>query len=127
MQRIPLCGQASEGVHRQSRLVNVRAPTSAIPRILAAAWVHQIIEWVRSWVENDNPVVAAAFDFEWMNAKRIAQLKQGQKGHRPVQNNSYGRLRLGVAREALVNDRSVLSEIGLFCFSRGQQRDRGRR
>ena len=86
IQRIPLSGQASEGVHRQSRLVNVRAPTSAIPRILASAWVHQIIEWVRSWVENDNPAVASAFDFEWMNAKRIAQLKQGQKGHRPVQN-----------------------------------------
>ena len=29
---------------------------------------------------------AAAFDFEWTNAKRIAQLRQRQNGHRPVVN-----------------------------------------
>ena len=44
------------------------------------------VEWVRSWVENKNPDAAEAFDFEWMNAKRIAQHSQGQKGHRPVVN-----------------------------------------
>ena len=86
LQRLPLSGQASEGVHRQSRLVKVRAPASAIPWILASARVHQNIEWVRSWVVKVNPDAAAAFDFEWMNAKRVAQRKQGQKGHRPVQN-----------------------------------------
>ena len=36
-QRIPLSSQASESVHRQSGLVKVRAPTSAIPWILASA------------------------------------------------------------------------------------------
>ena len=86
MQRIPLSTQACEVVHRQTRLVKLRAPASAIPWILASARVHQNIEWVRSWVENENPDLAAALDFEWMNAKRIWQLRQGQKGHRPVQN-----------------------------------------
>ena len=86
VQRIPLSRQASEGVHRQSRLVNVSAPTSATPWIPVSARMHQNIEWARSWVENENPDAAAAFDFEWMNAKRIAQLRQGQRGHRPVQN-----------------------------------------
>ena len=42
MQRIPLSSHASEGVHRHSRLVKVRAPASAIPWILASARVHQI-------------------------------------------------------------------------------------
>ena len=88
MQRIPLPSQASEGVHRQSRLVEVRAPASAIPWIQGSARVHHNIEWVRSLVENENPDSPAAFDVEWMNAKRIAQLRQGQKGHRPVQNKS---------------------------------------
>ena len=64
----------------------MHAPASAIPWILASARVHQNIEWVRSWVENENPDAAAAFDFEWMKAKRIAQLRQEQNGHRPVQN-----------------------------------------
>ena len=86
MQRIPLSSRASEGVHRQSRLVKVRAPASAIPWILASARVHQNIEWVRSWMETESPDAAVAFVFERMNAKRIAQLGQGQKGHRPVQN-----------------------------------------
>ena len=85
VQRIPLSRQASEGVHRQSRLVNVRAPTSAIPWILASAQMHQNIEWARSWVVNDDPDAAVAFDFEWLYSKRIAQLGQGQRGHRPVQ------------------------------------------
>ena len=40
---------------------------------MASARVHQNMEWVRSWVENENPD-AAAFDFEWMiAAKRIAR------------------------------------------------------
>ena len=56
------------------------------PWILASARVHQNIEWVKSWVENENPDEAVAFDFELMNAKRIAQLRHGQKGHQPVQN-----------------------------------------
>ena len=99
---IPLSSQASEGVHRQSSLVKVRAPASWI---LASARVHQNIEGVRCWVENENPAAAAAFDFEWMNAKRIAQFRQGQNGHRPVQNKW--------TLEALGNDRLVLGEIGL--------------
>ena len=37
-------------------------------------------------MENENPDAAAAFDFVLINAKRIAQLRQGQKGHLPVQN-----------------------------------------
>ena len=78
VQRIPLSSQASEGVHRQSRLIKVRVPASAIPWILASARVHQNIEWFWSWVENENPDATAAFGFEWMNAKRIAQLRQGQ-------------------------------------------------
>ena len=85
VQRIPLSRQASEGVHRQSRLVNVRAPTSAIPWILSFVQMHQNIEWARSWVVDDDPDAAVAFDFEWLYSKRIAQLGQGQRGHRPVQ------------------------------------------
>ena len=85
MQRVPLSSQASEGGHRQTRLVKVRAPASAIPWILASAREHQNIERVRSWAENENPDAAAAFDFEWMNAKRIAQLRHSQKKkYRPV-------------------------------------------
>ena len=38
-----------------------------------------------------------------------------------------GRLRFGVQLEALEDDRLVLGEMGLFCFSRGQQGDRGHR
>ena len=75
MQRVPLSSRASEGVHRQTRLVKVRAPASAVLWILASAREHQNIERVRSWAENENPDAAAAFDFEWMNAKRIAQLR----------------------------------------------------
>ena len=86
MQRLLLSSQASEGVHRQSMLVKVSAPAPAKPWILASARVDQNIEWVRSWVENENPDAAAAFDFEWMNAKRTAQLGQGQNWYRPVQN-----------------------------------------
>ena len=52
----------------------------------ASARVHQNIEWVRSWVENENADAAAALYFEWMNAKRLAQFRQGQKRHRPLQN-----------------------------------------
>ena len=52
--RIPLSSQASEGVHRQSRLVKVRALASAVPWIPASARVHQNIERVRPGVENEN-------------------------------------------------------------------------
>ena len=75
MQRIPLSSQAAEGAHRQTRLVKVRAPASAIPWILASVRVHQNIEWARSWVENENPDAAATFHFECMNAKRVAPLR----------------------------------------------------
>ena len=56
MQRVPLSSQAFEGVHRQSRLVKVRAPASAILWIPASARVHQTIEWAMSWVENEHLV-----------------------------------------------------------------------
>ena len=62
-------------------------------------------------MENENPDAAAAFDFEWMNAKRAVQLWQGQKGHRPVQNKWTDVC-------AWVYRLLVLSEIGLFCFAR---------
>ena len=68
IQRIPMSSQESEGVHRQSRLVRMRAP--AVPWIPASARVHQNIEWVRSWAEKRIQMRAAAFDFEWKNKDR---------------------------------------------------------
>ena len=67
MQRIPLSSQASEGVNRQTRLVRVRAHLGfKLPR--GCTRVHKNIERARSQAENENP--EAAFDFEWMEAKR---------------------------------------------------------
>ena len=94
MQRILLSSQASEGVHRQTGLVKVRAPAPALLWISASALVHQNIECVRFRVENEN----------------------GEQVD--------GRLRLGIPFEALGSGRLVLGEIGLFCFSHDQQRDR---
>ena len=86
MRRIPLSSQHGEGVHRQSRLVKIRSPSSGMPWVLATARVEQNIAWVKTWVENENPDAAAAFDFEWVNAKRIAQHRRGKRAFRPVWN-----------------------------------------
>ena len=45
MQRIPLSSQASEGVHRETRLVKVRPPASAIPWILATSAEIVDVRW----------------------------------------------------------------------------------
>ena len=47
-----------------------------------------------------------------MNAKRIAQLRQGQNGQLTSAEEVDRRLRLSVPLEALVNDRLVLVKLG---------------
>ena len=37
-------------------------------------------------LEKENPDTAVAFDFEWINAKRVAQLTDGKEAHRQVVN-----------------------------------------
>ena len=76
-------------------------------------------------MENENPDAAEAFVFEWMNAKGTARVRQGHKGHRPVQNKSTD-VCSWVYRLKRWNDRLVLGEVGLVSFSRGQ-RERGHR
>ena len=124
MQRIPFSSQASEGVHRQTRLVKVRARASAIPWIPASARVHQNIEWVQGLGWRTRIQMRRRRLNSWMNAKRIAQIRRGQKGHPPVQNKLtdvcaclYRLKRWGMTDRSWVKSGPSASH--------GQQRDRG--